>query len=239
MKLELLRLNEEKRLILGIFFCATTFFALNGCTKESLGIRPASDTKADHSHTDVDPVNPKDSLDCGNFRTQTQGGWGATPHGNNPGSYLHSHFAGAFPNGLTVGCTYKLTLTSAQAVTDYLPGGGSAAILTTNITNPINFKNNLASQLVTLTLSLRFDAFDPNFSSSTMSLGDLLVGSGPFKGMKIKDVVAEGNKVLGGCPSNFTAAQFVEVLTAINENFDDGTANGGFVICPDVIIINK
>jgi hypothetical protein len=233
MKLEQLRLNEGKKLLLGISLCVTAFFALNGCTKESLKIRPATDTKTDGIHPDIDHVTPKDSFACGNFRTQTQGGWGATPHGNNPGSYLHSHFAGAFPTGLTVGCTYKLTFTSAQAITDYLPGGGPAAVLTTNKTNPTNLKNNLASQLVTLTLSLQFDIYDPNFSGSSLLLGDLLIGSGPFKGMKIKDVVAEGNKVLGGCPSKYTATQFVDVLTAINENFDDGTANGGFIVCPD------
>jgi hypothetical protein len=234
MKLELLRLNEGKRLFLGISLCITAFFALNGCTKQS--IEPIINTKAEHSNT-VNPENPEDSLDCGNFRTQTQGGWGSTPHGNNPGSYLHNHFTGAFPNGLTVGCTYKLTLTSAQAVTDYLPAGGSASALTTNITNPTNLKNNLASQLVALTLSLQFDASDPNFSGSSLLLGNLLVGSGPFKGMKVKDVVAEGNKVLGGCPSTFTVAQFVEVLSSINQNFVDGTGNGGFLICPDKIIV--
>jgi hypothetical protein len=237
MKLEQLRLNEGKKLLLGISLCVTAFFALNGCTKDSLRIKPIPDTKADQNHPDIDPVNPKDSLPCGNFRTQTQGGWGATPHGNNPGSYLHSHFAAAFPTGLIVGCTYKLTFTSAQAITDYLPGGGPAAVLTANRTNPVNLKNNLASQLVTLTLSIQFDASDPNFSGSSVLLGNLLVGSGPFKGMKLKDIVAEGNKVLGGCPSNYTASQLVDVLTAINENFDDGTANGGFIVCPDKIIV--
>lgn len=229
--------KEGKRLILGVSLCAAGFFALNGCTKEELGIKPYKDTKADH--TEIDPETPKDSLACGGFRTQTQGGWGANPHGNNPGTYLHGHFAAAFPNGLAVGCTYKLTLTSAQAVTDYLPGGGPAAVLTKNIINPIKFQNNLASQLVTLTLSVQFDLADPNFSSSSLALGNLIVGKGPFKGMKIKDVLAEANKVLGGCPSNYTAAQLVEVLTAINENFDDGTANGGFVICPDDIVVTK
>lgn len=237
MKLEL-RLNEGKRLLLGISLCATAFFALNGCTKESLGIKPISDTKADN-HTDIDPITPKDSLDCGNFRTQTQGGWGATPHGNNPGSYLHNHFASAFPSGLTVGCTYTLKLTSAQAVTDYLPAGGPAAVLTNSRINPTDLKNNLASQLVTLTLSLQFDATDPNFSGSSLLLGDLLIGSGPFKGMKLKDVAAEGNKILGGCTSKYTAAQLVDVLTAINENFDDGTVNGGLIVCPDKIIVIK
>lgn len=202
-----------------------------GCTKEDLRIKPISST--DKGHTEVDPVVPtKDSMPCGNFRTQTQGGWGAPSHGNNPGKYLHGHFAGAFPNGLTVGCTYKITLTSAQAVTDYLPGGGKPAVLTTNYTNPTGLKNNLASQLVTLTLSVQFDIYDPAFSGSSVLLKDLIIGSGTFKGMTISAFLSEANKVLGGCPSKYSATEISDVLTSINENFDDGTKNGGFLVCP-------
>src|SRR4030095_10616905 len=45
-----------------------------------------------------------DSVDCGELRTVTPGGWGSKPHGNNPGKYLHDNFAAAFPNGVTIGC---------------------------------------------------------------------------------------------------------------------------------------
>jgi hypothetical protein len=231
----LLRLNAGKGLILGISICAA-FFALNGCTKEQfLKIKPI-DAKSD-KNIDIDPQLPKDTLECGSFRTQTQGGWGAPAHGNNPGSYMQKNFTGAFPNGLTVGCTNTITLTNAQAVTNYLPAGGTPAVLTTSYTNPTTLKNNLASQLVTLTLSVKFDLYDPNFSGSSLALGELVIGSGTFKGMKIKDFLTAANKVLGGCPSPYTAAQISDVLTKINENFDDGTANGGFVICPDKIIV--
>lgn len=30
--------------------------------------------------------------ECGQLRTQTQGGWGAEPHGQNPGTFLHANF---------------------------------------------------------------------------------------------------------------------------------------------------
>jgi len=223
--------------ILKMFISASIIFTLNSCTKERL-IKPF-DGSADKSgdYTEIN-TTPTDTLSCGGFRTQTQGGWGAPAHGNNPGKYLHDHFIAAFPNGLTVGCTYKITLTSAQAITDYLPGGGAPAVLTTNYTNPIKLKNNLASQLVTLTLSVQFDLKDPKFSSSTLPLGSLIIGSGPFKGKTVNDFLKEANNVLGGCPSNYTAAQISDVLTAINENFDDGTANGGFLVCPKDIIVN-
>lgn len=239
MKSESLRRIAGTGSVLKIFISASLIFSLNSCTKEGL-IKPFNG-KSDKAHdqTEIDTPKAADTLSCGGFRTQTQGGWGAPAHGNNPGKYLHDHFTGAFPNGLTVGCTYKITLTSAQAITDYLPGGGTPAVLTTNYTNPVKLKNNLASQLVTLTLSVQFDLFDPKFSSSTLALGSLVIGSGPFKGMSVNDFLKEANKVLGGCPSNYTAAQISDVLTAINENFDDGTANGGFLVCPKEIVITK
>lgn len=210
---------------------------LSGCTKEDLRIKP--DSSADKNHSEIDePISTSDSMPCGNFRTQTQGGWGSTPHGNNPGKYVHNNFAGAFPNGLTVGCTYKITLTSAQAITDYLPAGGTPAVLTTNYTNPNGLKNNLASQLVALTLSVQFDLYDPAFSGSSTLLGNLIIGAGTFKGMTINNLLSEANKVLGGCPSKYSATEISDVLSSINENFVDGTKNGGFLVCPGGIGID-
>ncbi|HET6226379.1 MAG TPA: hypothetical protein VFF27_08880 [Bacteroidia bacterium] len=240
MELKSLQLKAGKGLILGISICAAVLFTLNGCTKEEIlpGIKGRVDKGSDHVVIkEEDPKTPADTLPCGGFRTQTQGGWGAPPNGNNPGKYLHTNFAAAFPNGLTVGCNYTITLTTAQAITDYLPAGGTPAVLTANYTNPTTLKNNLASQLVTLTLAVQFDKYDPKFSSSSAALGNLIIGSGTFKGMKVADLLTEANKVLGGCPSAYTPAQISDVLTTINENFDDGTANGGFLLCPDKIIV--
>lgn len=241
MKLEFLQLKVGKISILGISALTTALFLLNGCTKEDLRLNPGQiSTKSVDKTGDDDPQTPPaDTLPCGGFRTQTQGGWGAPAHGNNPGKYVQNNFAAAFPNGLTVGCTYKITLTNAQAVTDYLPGGGTPAVLTTDYTNPVNLKNNLASQLVTLTLSVQFDLYDSNFSSSSVALRDLVIASGPFKGKTIGALLVEANNLLGGCPSAYTATQISDALTSINENFDDGTKNGGFVVCPDKIITGE
>ena len=225
-----------KRFILKTSIVAILAVTLVGCTKEELRIKPIS--SSDKNHSEIDDVPTSDSMTCGNFRTQTQGGWGSTPHGNNPGKYVHNNFAGAFPNGLTVGCTYKIILTSAQAITDYLPAGGTPAVLTTNYTNPTGLKNNLASQLVALTLSVQFDLYDPAFSGSSVQLGNLIIGTGTFKGMTIAAVLSEANKVLGGCPSKYSATEISDVLSSINENFVDGTKNGGFLVCPGGIGID-
>ena len=93
---------------------------------------------------------------CDGFRTQTQGGWGTSPSGSNPGTYLHQNFSGAFPSGLIIGCNNILVLTTASAITAFLPSGSTALMLPTGIlTDPNNnYGNVLAGQLVAATLSV-------------------------------------------------------------------------------------
>ena len=55
----------------------------------------------------------------------TQGGWGAPPHGNNPGAFLAAQFGTAFPSGVTIGGSpFALLFTSAPSVRSFLPQGG-------------------------------------------------------------------------------------------------------------------
>jgi hypothetical protein len=99
--------------------------------------------------------------DCGPLRTQTQGGWGSKPNGNNNGVYLHENFAAAFPDGVTVGCAEKYTVkfTTAQAITDFLPAGGEPGKLKASAVDPADksIKNVLIGQLTALTLNIGFD----------------------------------------------------------------------------------
>ena len=171
---------------------------------------------------------------CGQLRTQTPGGWGAKPAGNNPGSYLHANFALAFPGGLTVGCATGNTikLTSAQAITNLMPAAGKAAKLTMSYVNPAEIKNVLVGHLVALSLSVRFDAYDPNFGSAGITLGAMVIGSGPFKGWTVSAFLEEANKVLGGCSSTYTVEQALTTAAAINENYVDGKMDGKFLTCP-------
>lgn len=181
-------------------------------------------------------------LDCTNaqcqFRTQTQGGWGTNPHGNNPGVYLNANFSIAFPNGLQVGCTNTLSLTSAQAVRDFLPSGTTPRALPAgNLTNPGNtYKNVLAGQVVALTLSVGFDLADPNFATPSTHLANLVIASGTFAGMTVQQVLNEANRVLGGCSSNYSASQMNDVISSINENYVDGTTDQGFLLCQPVVL---
>ncbi len=169
---------------------------------------------------------------CGQFRTQTPGGWGAPANGNNPGVYRDANFDGAFPNGLTIGCNNTLTLTSAQAVEDFLPSGGTPSALPAgSLVDPSGYGNTFAGHLVAAKLALGFDAFDVDFSDATASFGDLIVNNGPFSGMTVSEVIDAADQVIGGCSNAYSPSALTSVLTMINENYVDGNTDNGNLDC--------
>lgn len=174
-----------------------------------------------------------DTVDCGQFRTQTQGGWGTNAAGNNPGVYRDANFENAFPNGLSIGCQYTLTLSTSAAVKNFLPSGSTAAAFTENLIDPNNYNNVLAGQLVALRLSVAFDDIDEDFSPSEVNLGDMIVSSGNFEGWSVYEILDEANSFIGACDSDYSASDLNEVLSSINENYVDGTMDGGFLDCPE------
>jgi hypothetical protein len=186
-------------------------------------------------------LRPSPGIQPGDFRTQTQGGWGSVARGGNPGSYRDVNFAGAFPNGLIVGNVRTATFTSSSAAEAALPTGGTPGALGTSYVDPdpndeispsATEAGVLLGQVVALTLSVNFDLADPNFGASNVNLKDLKVISGPFAGKTVAQVLAEANKVLGGSASTYTAAQVNEAVSAINENFVDGTQVGDYLAQP-------
>jgi len=173
--------------------------------------------------------------ECKGFRSQTQGGWGADPHGNNPGVYLQNNFTGAFPSGLTIGCSTgnKLVLTSSSAVNAFLPSGTTPSLLPAGtLTNPGgSYSNVLAGQLVTAVLNVGFDLYDPNFSTNTVHTGDLVITSGIFSGWTINQLIAEANNTIGSCSNTYSASDLNEALSSFNENYDNGTVDHGYTNC--------
>ncbi len=173
------------------------------------------------------PTNEEESE--AEFRTQTQGGWGSTPNGNNPGKYLHTNFAKAFPNGITIGQGKTLRFTSAQAITDFLPAGGKAEALTQSEINPKGLKNNLAAQLLALTISVGFDNKIASFSASSHSLATLKITEGTFKGKTVQFLLQEANKALGGNNTTYSLSSINDALSKCNQNYVDGKSSNGFL----------
>jgi hypothetical protein len=179
---------------------------------------------------------PPPPADCGQLRTQTMGGWGQKPAGNNPGSYLQSHFAAAFPTGVRVGTTtgYSAVWTSAAAVRNFLPSGGPSIKLTANYTNPTSaqLKSNVIGQLLALSISVGLDAHHADYAPSGVVLGDMIIASGPFAGWTVYNFLAEANVVVSGGTSMYTVQQVQATAAAINENYVDGKMDGGYLNCP-------
>jgi len=169
---------------------------------------------------------------CDTLLSYTQGGWGARPRANNAAGYLHTNFASAFPTGLQIGCTNTFTLTSAQAVTDFLPSGSVAAVLPAGaLVDAIGYKNVLAGQLTAAKLNVGFDLSDAAFSTSSQSLRDQYFTGGAFSGVTLGRVIEIADSVIGGCLSGYALADLNLALTLANENYDNGTVSYGYLAC--------
>ena len=201
-------------------------------------------------------------IEVGDFCTQTQGGWGNTPQGQNPGQILHDNFDTLYyPGGLIVGdpdgpdsdnC-FAIWLTSAQAVTDYLPAGGPPAALhctepapgpcSADQTNPdMTSSGVFGGQLVAATINvamddagIRTDAYPPG------TLGQLIYVDGCVNvnlvGLSVNEVIAMANDAIQGCnddllPAGVTVSNLSDALAVLNENFVDCDTNLGCLALP-------
>jgi hypothetical protein len=189
----------------------------------------------------VDSLGSSDTATCtmvvtqtitaGVYTTYTQGGWGASPSGNNPGMVLAKNFSTVYPAGsLTIGGTYKLTFTSAGAIANFLPQGGSAGALTGSAINSGSSNAGVfAGQVLALQLSVDFS----NKGITHTGLAALTVTSGAMKGYTVAQVLAIANAVIGGSsaalPSGVSLSTLNSVVDAINNNFDNGVSNNGYL----------
>lgn len=169
-------------------------------------------------------------IHVGDYRTQTQGGWGQNScNGNNVRCFLNNWFPTCFPGGITVGGAFTATFTSASAIGTYLPRGTTPGVLTQNYTNPTSLTSAgvFLSQVLALGLNIGFS--DCNQSGFGADLGPLEVISGPFSGWTVDAIYALANTVLGGnlaaLPGGTTLSDLNGIVDAINNNFDNGNCD--------------
>ncbi len=172
----------------------------------------------------------------------SQGGWSADAHGNNPGTILDAHFNDVFPDGLVVGdpAHHTIKLTSADAVRNFLPGGGTSAVLTQNYTNPTRehghnadeLGGNWAGQIVAAEINVKYSEAG-DIGTNSLKLGDLVfTGTGTaFDGTSVNDFLAIANTALGGGGlDGYTISDIQNVAELINTNFDGKDL--GYLTCP-------
>ncbi len=182
------------------------------------------------------------AIEEGDFKVYNQGagsnaGYGDS--GSSPASdYLDANFASVFPEGITTGCAggNKLVFTTADAVDEYLPctGSAQALVLTASTHDPTAaaqdstcFDNALVTHLMVAKLNVAFDAADADFSASGEPISSLIRTGGPLAGKSIAQIIALGDKVLGGCSTEYTANQMRAALRDFNRDFELGTVSLG------------
>jgi hypothetical protein len=186
------------------------------------------------------PCKPK----AGDLCTQTQGGWGSRPCGNNPGAFLRAKFASVWPNGLVLGDAngFTASFSSAAAIRDFLPTGGRPGQLDRSVVDP-QCKTKagvLLGQLLAAKLNVGFDAAglrrDGKTTAWTGKLGELVFKSGcvarELVGKSVNEVIAMADLAVGRgqLPSGVSFSELNDALTKVNENFVDCRSNGGCLI---------
>lgn len=159
-------------------------------------------------------------------------------NGNNAACTRDENWETVFDGNFVVGIGFTITFTSPQAVEEYLPEGMTPSPLTMNHIDPENTEAKVfGGQVTALKLNVLFSDFgiglnDPN---DPTPLGFLFVGSGPFAGLTVYELLDLGEKVLGGNLNtlndyNATISQLNSAITSVNENFDNCETDNNFLI---------
>lgn len=222
---------------------------------------PGSEGRTSKGSSNQESLTITDGLCDGDLCTFTQGGWGTTCSGNNPGCRRDKWFDTVFPNGVTIGDVdgidgggdgeFALLFTSSAAVEDFLPAGKTPGTLDDDATDPTSSSAGVfAGQLLSATLNVAFDdagALDDCKGRDDLRLGDLLFLSGvdaDLLGFTVDDLLVLANAAIsGGLGSgpfdldgngsdDVTLSDISDALTTFNENFDDGTTNNGHLGIP-------
>jgi hypothetical protein len=175
------------------------------------------------STLDVNVAPPAEVKAC----SFTQGGWGATPQGNNPAALLANNFATVYPSGVEIGIPgtsgFSAKFTSATAVRNYLPAGGQAGALTADLTNPTSTSAGVfAGQVLALQLNVDFGNGGKLANGGVGSLA--LTGTGgSLDGNTVAQILAAANTALGGggLPAGYTFATLNDLVTNLNGSFDN------------------
>lgn len=157
---------------------------------------------------------------AGDYCTYSQGGWGGIPNGNNPSAILAAHFSQVYPSGVAVGILnprYSMKFTASTAIESYLPAGGTAGVLNSNLLDPLTSSAGVFGGQV-LAHQLNIDFNRAHLINGT--LGDIsnlyLKNTGTsLDGKTLAEILIIVNTALGGgeMPSGYTAST-LNVLTA-------------------------
>lgn len=227
--------------------CEPAYVGLNGHFQFiSAGNTPGSVGTSNSQSFEVIDGACTATVDAGDYVTFTQGGWGTSCSGQNPGCLRDQYFPTAFPDGLTVGDpdgpdgdgVYSMRFTSSAAVQAYLPAGKKASPLNSDHTNPSSTEAGVfGGQLVSAKLNVGFDdagAFDAKKDNPTGKLKDLvfIANAHPaLLGKTVAAVIAICDQVISreiAAPvqidgQSVSISELSTALDLLNNEFDNGT----------------
>lgn len=186
----------------------------------------------------------------GDYCTFTQGGWGAVPHGNNPGMILSNNFTNVYPlslypSGVVVGkqsaadlALYSMTFTSALAIQNYLPAGGKPnALMQSVFYNPnpapgqINTSGVFGGQVLALQLNVNFS--DPPLPISPpfpVGFGNLFLSNTgtSLDRLTVSQILDVANLALGDgpLPPDYSIPSLNDLISFLNQGFDNCYPSG-------------
>ena len=178
---------------------------------------------------------PVCTIQVGDYRTQTRGYW----TNKNGQTFLSEHLGlfpvmigdgnntEDFPDAASVGA-YLDTKASANGTPGVLPNGGT-----------------FAAQVLTLAVNLKADNQIAHFSKVEGKLANLVVNISEadiaahptwsslaaWNGKTVQQIFDIAQKVLGGTSTEYTPSLMNQLVTAINESFDNGIVDTGFLGC--------
>ena len=186
-------------------------------------------------------------LPCGEETcTFTQGGWGngcpppqkGDPMSTQPGCIRDYYFGDVFgPGGVTIGIpaggTHGATWTSASAVENFLPAGGTSGPLTEDVEDPTDTPAGvLAGQILALRMNREYSCagiFNIALNPSASCLGSMMLPEscqGKFGPMTVDAFLAIADQAVAGnsaalVPYGADYSDLNDAATCVNEYYDN------------------
>ncbi|MGE5353608.1 MAG: choice-of-anchor A family protein [Acidobacteriota bacterium] len=177
--------------------------------------------------------NAQDNCDLSGFVTFSKTEWSADANGNNAGTARDIYFLQAFPQGLVVGGTFTIKLSSSKSTAAFLKRNDAPGKLIRSYTDPLSTESGLLGiNMVALQLNIAADGLSP--AKKTIKLPELVITQGKFQGKTVAEFFSLANQALGGkdiSGSGYSYSELNDVATKINGNFNNGEVNNGFLAC--------
>lgn len=186
--------------------------------------------------TGCTPGAPGCGWNTGDVVTYIQAAWGATT-ANSATNALNSSFATLYGSFFEIGIPgstgFSILFTSASRLNLYLPAGGTAASLNTDLLDPTTTAAGaLAGEVAALKLNVDLNDNALLGSTASTTFGDLRIcgvtttGQTAANGQTVRQLLASANTALGGgATGGFTYTDLAALLVDLNAAFPGGTVS--------------